>query len=247
VETSATIFNSHFKVLHEVPLSGYPSRTRVSPNGHYGAVTTFLTGDSYAKPGAFSTRTDIIDMRTGRVLFDLAGLTVSRNGKPFHAVDFNFWGVTFSNDGRHFFATLGTSGQTYLIEGNLETRRASVITSNVACPSLSPNGRYIAFKRLVPGSGVIWRLAVLDLATHKVHLLAETRSVDDQVEWLNNRTIIYGLEDVGYASLYPFNADPPSTISGLPQVTSTWSVPADGRGHPRLFSNGTWSAVVTNR
>jgi hypothetical protein len=93
----------------------------------------------------------------------------------------------------------------------------------------------------------MWRLAVLDLKTMKVHLLAETRSVDDQVEWLNNTTIIYGLEDVGYASLYPFNADPPSTISGLPQVTSTWSVPADGKGHPRVLSSGTWSEVVTTR
>jgi high-affinity iron transporter len=247
VSTSAIVFNSHFKVLHQVPLTGYPSRARVSPNGQYGAVTTFLTGDSYAKPGSFSTRTDIIDMRTGKVMFDLGGLAVTRNGVAFHAVDFNFWGVTFANDGTHFYVTLGTGGQTYLINGNLKTRRASVIASNVACPSLSPDGRQIAFKRLVPHSGVMWRLAVLDLKTMKVHLLAETRSVDDQVEWLNNTTIIYGLEDVGYASLYPFNADPPSTISGLPQVTSTWSVPADGKGHPRVLSSGTWSEVVTTR
>jgi high-affinity iron transporter len=247
VSTSAIVFNSRFKVLHEIPLTGYPSRARVSPDGRYGSVTTFLTGDSYAKPGAFSTRTEIIDMRTGKVMFDLEQLAVTRHGVAFHAVDFNFWGVTFANDGTHFYATLGTGGQTYLIKGNLKTHRASVMTSNVACPSLSPNGRDIAFKRLVPGSGAIWRLAVLNLATGKVHLLAETRSVDDQVEWLNNNTILYGLEDVGYASLYPFNADPPSTISGLPQVTSTWSVPADGIGHPRLFTSGTWSEVVTDR
>ena len=33
-----------------------------------------------------------------------------------------------------------------------------------------------------------WRLSVLDLATMNVHHLAETRSVDDQVEWLNDTT-----------------------------------------------------------
>jgi hypothetical protein len=248
ISTSAIVFNAHFKELHQVGLTGFPSRARVSPNGRYGAVTTFVRGDSYATFGAYSTRTDIIDMRTGAVLFDLSTLAVTRNGKPFQSTDFNFWGVTFANDGRHLYATLGTAGQTYLIKADLETRRASVITSNVECPSLSPNDREIAFKRRLPGSDVKWRLSVLDLATLKVHPLAEIRSVDDQVEWLNNSTILYGvLANRRIASLNPLSPTTPTIEIGSRLLTNTWSVPANGRGSPHLFSAGTWSEVVTSR
>jgi hypothetical protein len=246
--TSAVVFNAHFKALRHVPLTGLPSRARVSPDGRYGAVTTFVTGDSYAATGTYSTRTDIIDMRTGSVLYDLDKLAVTRNGAPFQATDFNFWGVTFSNDGRHFYATLGTGGQTYLIKADLATRRATVIASNVECPSLSPDDKEIAFKRRLPGTVVTWRLSVINLATLKVHPLAETRSVDDQVEWLNDTTIIYGvLKDQSIASLNPFSSATPSIANGAPLVTNTWSVPADGTGTPKLFNTGAWSEVVTNR
>ena len=58
----------------------------------------------------------------------------------------------------------------------------------------------------------------------KVHPLAETRSVDDQVEWLNNTTVIYGvLEDQPIALLNPFSAATPSIANGAPLVTNTWT------------------------
>jgi hypothetical protein len=248
VSTSAIVFDAHFKVLHQVALTGLPSRARVSPDGRYGSVTTFVTGDSYATLGQYSTRTDIIDMRTGTVLFDLSQLSVTRDGQPFEASDFNFWGVTFANDGRHFYATLGTGGKTYLIKGDLTTRRATVIATNVECPSLSPDNSEIAFKQRVPGPVVTWRLSVLDLATLKVHHLAETRSVDDQVEWLNNTTIVYGvLANPAIAALNPLSPTTPSLANGAALATNTWSVPADGGGSPHLFNTGTWSEVVTNR
>jgi len=248
VSTSAVVFDAHFKELHHVTMTGLPSRARVSPDGRYGAVTTFVTGDSYAALGTYSTRTDIIDMRTGTVLFDLDQLAVTRDGRPFQAMDFNFWGVTFANDERHFYATLGTGGQTYLIRGELLTRRAAVIATNVECPSLSPDDSEIAFKQRLPGPTVTWRLSVLDLATLRVHHLAETRSVDDQVEWLNDTTVLYGvLADPSIASLDPFSAATPSIANGASLVTNTWSVPADGSGSPRLFNAGTWSEVVTSR
>jgi hypothetical protein len=205
----------------------------------------FVNGDSYATPGAYSTRTDIIDMGTGAVLFDLDQLAVTKDGKPYQEASFNFWGVTFADDERHFYATLGTGalgsgGAPDLIEGDLTTRRAWVVASNVACPSLSPDGREIAFKRQLPGSTVTWRLSVLDLATGKVHPLAETRNVDDQAEWLNDNTILYGLLQ---------NRSIPALNMGLGTqlVANTWSVPADGSGEPHLFSTGAWSEVVTSR
>jgi hypothetical protein len=246
--TSAVVFNPHFKVLRRVPLTGFPSRARVSPDGRYGAVTTFVTGDSYAATGMYSTRTDIIDMRTGTVLFDLDKLSITKNGAPFQATDFNFWGVTFSNDVRHFYATLGSGGQTYLIKADIATRRASVIASNVECPSLSPDDKEIAFKRRLQGAVVKWRLSVINLTTLKVRPLAETRSIDDQVEWLNNTTIIYGvLKDQAIASLNPFSSATPSLANGAPLVTNTFSVPADGKGTPKLFNTGASSEAVTDR
>ena len=125
---------------------------------------------------------------------------------------------------------------------------STVIASNVACPSLSPDGRQIAFKRQLPGTVVRWRLSVLDLATLKVHPLAETRSVDDQIEWLNDTTVIYGvLQNKAIAALNPFSATTPSLTNGATLVTNMWTVPADGTGTPHLFTAGAWSEVVTNR
>ena len=49
-----------------VRLPGVPSRTRVSPDGRYGAVTSFVTGHSYADVGQFSTAATIIDLERGR-------------------------------------------------------------------------------------------------------------------------------------------------------------------------------------
>ncbi len=246
VSTTATEFNARFEPLRHIALTGLPSRARVSPDGHYGSVTTFVTGDSYAAVGTYSTRTVVIDMQTGKILFDLSQLAVTRDGHPFQAGNFNFWGVTFADDERHFFATLGTGTQTYLIEGDLTTRTARVITSNVECPSLSPDGKEIAFKRRVPGPVVRWRLSVLDLSTLKVHALAETRGVDDQAEWLDDDTIIYGvLQDKAIAALDPLSASTPSITNGSPLGTDTWRVPADGSGRPQLFTQGAWSEVVT--
>jgi len=246
--TTATVFDTRFHRLRTVVLFGFPSRVRVSPDGRYGAVTTFVRGDSYATANMYSTRTDVIDMHSGKILFDLSQLHVSKDGRAFIAPNFNFWGVTFSTDGKTFYATLGTGNSTYLIEGNMQTRRASVVASNVECPSLSPNGKEIAFKRRLSGPTVRWRLSVLDLATGKIHPLAETRSVDDQVEWLDNSTILYGvLQNSAIAAMNPESATTPSLTNGATLATNTWSVPANGGGKPQLVSRDTWSEVVTSR
>ena len=243
--TEAVVFDNHFRTLHTVELSGYPSRTRVSPDGRYGATTTFVSGDSYATMGQFSTRTDIIDLSSGRVLFDLEKLKVSKDGQPFRAADFNFWGVTFADDGHTFYATLSTGGTNYLIKGNLFTHHAAVLASGVECPSLSPDGTRIAFKARNPGAVVTWRISVLDLKNLESYPLAETRDVDDQPAWLDNNTVMYGLVDN--------SSDPtgdggqinlPALTTGGSIPTDTWDVPANGKGTPHLLVRGAWSTVV---
>ena len=237
--TKAIVFDRNFEDMATVTLQGYPNRVQESPDGHYAAATDFVSGDSYATAG-FSTRTDLIDLRTGRILFDLEKLAVTRNGRAYKNVNFNFWGVTFAPDDQHFYATLGSGPDTYLIEGDISTMKAQVLRSGVECPSLSPDGTRIAFKKRLPGPTVRWRLSVLDLSTLKDHPLAETRNVDDQAYWLNDTTVAYGLAQGGGAS----SAGVSALTAGGSIRTDMWSVPADGTGAPHLLVQGAWSAVL---
>lgn len=214
------VFDSEMRVQHEVPVEGIPSRARVSPNGKLGAVTFFVTGHAYAEPGTFSTQTTLVDLDTGEKIADLEDFSVSHNGRQVTAVDQNYWGVTFADDGDTFYATLATGGKTYLIKGSVSQRSARVIDENVECPSLSPDGTRLVFKKRVGGRSAPWHLTVLDLATMKETPLAEGRSVDDQAEWRDNDTVMYGVDD------------------------AIWSVPADGSGQPTRYIAGASSPAV---
>ena len=220
----ARLFGPDFKTTRELPLAGVPSRARVSPDGKLGASTVFVNGDSYAT-ATFSTRTTIYDMGTGTSLGDLETFAAFKDGKRFQSVDFNYWGVTFARQPGRFYATLGTGGHTYLVEGDVAARTVKVLRDGVECPSLAPDGNRIAFKQRVSGGGLVdvkWRLSVLSLDTLEDHPLAETRNVDDQAEWLDDGTVLYEVESDLYA------------------------VPADGTGAPRLFTHRAGSpAVVT--
>jgi hypothetical protein len=110
-----------FAVRAEIPLQGIPSRTRLSRDGRLGAFTVFTAGHGYANLD-FSTQTLLVDTADGRVLADLEQFAVTRDGQPFKAKDFNFWGVTFTPDARGFFATLSSGGKHYLVRGDIATR-----------------------------------------------------------------------------------------------------------------------------
>jgi len=220
VDYRAQIFDSQLRPLHEIALTGFPSRARVSTDGRYGAMTVFVSGDSYLQsPSAFSTRTTILNMKSGAQVAQLEQFAVTKDGKPFDAVDFNFWGITFvPGDSNRFYATLGTGGSHYLVEGDVAARSMRVLRDGVECPSLSPDGKQIAYKSRL-GDGEEWRLRVLDVKTLDDHALAETRSIDDQVEWLDNETIVYAYGNDLYA------------------------VPADGGGEPQLLVRDASSPV----
>jgi uncharacterized repeat protein (TIGR01451 family) len=220
----AQIFGPDFRVTHAIQVDGLPSRARVSPDGRYGAATIFLTGHSYIDSG-FSTATTLIDMASGNVVANLEQFTVMRDGRTVTAPDDNFWGITFAADSNRFYATLATGGHTFLVAGDVAARRVVVERENVECPSLSPDGTRIGFKKRVDdGSGSpVWRFYVLDLATGVETPLAETRSVDDQLEWLDDHTLLYG--------------DPDS-------VQQVWAVAADGSGTPHAFVERALSPAV---
>lgn len=226
----AFIFDQDFRPQASLPANGLPSRARVSPDGRYGSMTVFVSGHSYAE-GGFSTATTLVDMANGTVLGDLEQFSVFKDGARFESPDFNFWGVTFARDSNRFYATLGTGGTTYLVEGDVAEKQARVLRENVECPSLSPDNTRLAFKKRVSGARgpVIWRLHLLDLRSGVETPLAESRSVDDQVEWLDDGNIVYFLLDEG----------PPATIR-----PDLWTVPADGGGSPRLVRTSAFSPAV---
>jgi Tol biopolymer transport system component len=198
----------------------------LSRDGSLAATTTFVFGDSYANPGQFSTRT-IVTRTDGEVAGDIEKFTLTVGGRTITAADKNLWGVTFADDDR-FYATAASGGKTWLVEGSLTAKSVNALRGDVECPSLSPDGTRVAFKKHGDLPAGKWRLAVYDFRTRTETVLAETRSIDDQVEWLDDETVIYGLPRG-------------SAGSGASDV---WRVPADGSGKPQLLIKDAWSPAV---
>ena len=213
---AAEVFDRDFTRLHHVPLDGLPSRVRVSPDGRRAAATMFVSGHSYA--AGFSTQTVILDLEHGEILADLETLETWRDGRFIWEEDFNFWGVTFANDSDTFYATLDTGGISYLVKGSVNRGVMQVVHPRVECPSLSPDNRRIAFKKRI-GKRELgwWQVAVLELESMKETLVhTETRSVDDQVEWLDNDRVAYYL-----------------AMEGV--TPGVWAVRVDNTEQPRLI------------
>ncbi|MEW2135851.1 hypothetical protein AB0892_04460 [Streptomyces sp. NPDC005409] len=204
----AVVLDARLKEVAAHTLAGLPTRARVSPGGHLAAWTVFVGGDSYAGTD-FSTRTSVLDLRTGRLDASLEDFTVLKDGHTYRSADVNFWGVTFAADERTFYATMATGGRTHLVRGDLAARSVTTLHENVECPSLSPDGTRLVFKKRVPGlpAEAPWRLYAMDLATGAQTPLGEERSVDDQVVWTDDRTVVYSLPGDFGADLYAVAAD----------------------------------------
>lgn len=202
------VFDDRFRPGAKHPVAGVPSRARVSPDGRRAAITVFESGESYAERG-FETRTTVFDAVSGDPVADLETFTVFRDGTRINARDFNFWGVSFARDGNRFYATVQSRATTYLIEGDVDRRTARVVGTGVECPALSPDNRRLAFKKRMPGGiGIRWNVAVLDLQTRAERVLdAEARSVDDQVEWLDDRHVLYHLPSSHGADVWVLTTD----------------------------------------
>jgi hypothetical protein len=233
LHTQRGVFNTHTAVLFDaaltpgasIKLQGLPSRTRTAADGRVGAITVFVIGDDYAS--AFSTRTTVVDLSSGDEIGELEQFATWRNGARFRAVDFNFWGVTFARDGNTFYASLRTAGATYLVTGELALRRLTVLRDNVECPSLSPDGRLLAYKKRIGPGPDTWRLHVLELATNVEHIIAgETRYINDQVEWLDAQHVLYAV--------------PRRTTA----ISDVWVVPIDGSAAANVFLPEAESPIV---
>jgi hypothetical protein len=209
------------------PLAGVPSRTRISPDSRLVAATSFVTGESYATV-RFSTMTTISTTDGSLDYGNLEDFALLVDGARVTAADRNIWGVTFGADDNTFFATAASAGRTWLVRGDLTARTLTAIRDTAECPSLSPDGTRIAYKKdRSPDDTAAWSIAVLDLATGTETILPEERSVDDQVEWLDTETLLYGLaraDEVGDSDV--------------------WSLSADGTSEATLFLAHAWSPAV---
>lgn len=228
---TAEVFGADHRVIHSIPLNGVPSRTRVSPDGRYAAATVFLTGHSYASVD-FTTQTLLFDPAKGTALGDLEQFKITRDGKPFLREDFNFWGVSFAPDSSRFFCTLSSNRVHYLVEGDPASGTGRVLKEGVECPSVSPDGKLVAFKKRMPGPAVKWRIHVLELSTGLDTPLAETRSVDDQLEWLNESHVLYALPE-----------KPDATTARM----DVWTAPLWSKEPPRLFLPAAYSPAVVRK
>ncbi|MFD0853409.1 hypothetical protein ACFQ07_14320, partial [Actinomadura adrarensis] len=70
-----------------------------------------------------------------------------------------------------------------------------------------------------------WRLHTLRLRDLKETAVAEPESVDDQVVWIDDRTLAYGRPRGGNA-------------------TDIWTVPADGSGSPGVLLRDAFSPAA---
>ncbi|MEV6238552.1 hypothetical protein [Lentzea sp. NPDC051838] len=197
---------------------GTPSRARVSPSGNVVMWTVFRAGDSYlGGVGTFSTTAGFYDLKRGEHVGSLEDFTLVIDGAEHTADDVNYWGITFTRDDRTFYATAASGGKTWLVKGSADARVLTSLRENVECPSLSPDGRRVAYKFR---TGDRWRLHVLDLASGADVALAEPQHVDDQPQWLDDAWVAYGRDK------------------------AIWKVPASGGGSPELVHADAASPAV---
>jgi hypothetical protein len=168
------------------------SRVRVAADGALVAFTGFSSGHTYTGTD-FATRTYVVDAARRRLLADLSTFRVVESAAlKMPARRFNVWGVSFdpAAQGR-FVATVGAGGEVFLAQGDLAAKTLVLLRKDMECPSYSPDGKRIAFKRRKPGGG--WLPAVYEPASGREWVLQEARSLDDQILWLDNATIAYEL------------------------------------------------------
>jgi len=213
-------------VRHTLSTAGIPSRARVSPDGRWAATTTFVFGHAYAG-GSFSTLTEIYDMGTGQSLGSVEDFSISRDGQPCSAADVNVWGVTFADDGRTFYATVMSDGKRLLTKGDIPSRHLDMTDIPAECPSLSPSGKLVAYKSATGPQ--TWQINVRAVDGGSEVTVSETRSIDDQIEWLDEEHVLYGLDREG---------------GDGGALTDIWMASADGSGVPSVLVPAGWSPAA---
>lgn len=168
------------------------SRARVSPDATHAGSTVFIAGHAYGT-ASFATQALVIDLRQRRLgMPPLENWNIFHNNVQISSKDMNLWGVSFDpRNPDSFYVTAAIKERPYLARGSISARRIDLLRPDIECPSVSPDGSKLAFKKRRGRSG--WAPAVLDLASGRETVFQESRSIDDQIEWLDNHTLVYEL------------------------------------------------------
>lgn len=175
--------------------SALPSRARISPDGTFSAVTAFVTGSSYADIGGETTTIVTIDeIDSSRLLRGTAQFVIDSDEDRFDNLDPQYWGITFADE-NEFYITGFYGEAPEVMRGWIEEQTLEPTGLVGSCPSLSPDGKTLVYKEMQDDGS--FELVAVDLETNESWKLGETRSADDQVEWLDNDTILYALHPEG--------------------------------------------------
>lgn len=222
----AELYDASWHSLGSWPILGYPKRTRLTPDSSVVATTALLAGHCN-DPATVATATMIRDVATGAEV-NLEDYQLVVDGKPETPKDRNYWGVTFVDDDTFYVSAQSVSmGHTWVAKGSVKDRTMTPIYDGGMNPSLSPDGTTLGFMSQRKDDPTTWSLGVIDLATDQARVLGETRKVDDQVEWLDDHTILYNLPR-----------------DDQPAVTDVWAIDTAPGAQPRLYIPEAWSAQV---
>jgi hypothetical protein len=219
-------FDRNFVRGGRIELTGIPIRARISPDGRLAAVSVYAEEESPAGE-RLASETILIDVASGRVLADLREFAVDNASHPPIEGPVDIVSVTFQPDSDGFYATLSAGATRYLVRGSVERRRLEVQRLGLANEALSADGKRLLAKKQVGARG-FWQLVVVDLATGAERPLRQgPRSVDDQVEWLDDAHAIYH-----------------EIVS---EGTGLWMLSADGVTEPKLLISQGFSPSVERR
>ena len=212
---AAYLFDRTFTRGQRIDLTGIPTRARVSPSGRMAAITVYAEEHAPNGEERLATSSIIIDVTSGTVLANLRDFTIDGSGQPPLDGPLDFAGVSFARDGDRFFATMSTAAEHYVVEGSIAARRVTVVASGMVSEALSSDGNHLIVKKQIGDRGR-WQLAVFDLGTNTERALNQgPRSVDDQVEWLDARHVMYH--------------------DATEQGTGVWALKTDGIAGPQLL------------
>jgi hypothetical protein len=186
---AAIVFDDQFQQRHRVPLPGVPTRVRVAADGRLAAVSTYAEEDSPAGE-RLALETILLDTTRGAVVADLREFALDAAGHDI-GTPRDFASVAFAADSDRFYVTVTTPTTRRLVIGSARQRRLRALSANgFTSEGLSPDGRRLIVKR-VSDRG-FWQLSILDLESMSERPLDHgTRSIDDQVDWLDDRTIVF--------------------------------------------------------
>lgn len=184
----------------DVDIKGYPSalpsRARMSPTGRFSAVTAFVTGASYVDIGTETTTIVTIDeIDSNRLLRGANQFDIASDEDRFQTFDAQYWGITFAPDEDEVYVTGFYGEQPEIMRGTLNDMTLAPTGWIGSCPSLSPDGKTLVFKEARQDG--TFELVAVDVESNTKMKLGEERSVDDQVEWLDNDTILYAVHPEG--------------------------------------------------